>query len=164
MNKNKQALGYFTLAVAASDGHCNTGQQQEILRMRSKCFERLRDYQHAIADMTNVITSGTPVVGDLVARANLHLLNDNFKGASLDFVVAMDTQEVTAITLMSSYPGKDAVIKAFLKAATADLNCKKFSDGLTICTYGLRLDPNNVELRNLKRKCEFGVSNKCFIQ
>ena len=164
VNKNKQALGYFTLAVAASDGQCNTSQQQEILRMRSKCFERLREYQHAIADMTNVITSGTPIVGDLVARANLHLLNDNFKGASLDFVVAMDTQEVTAITLMSSYPGKDAVIKAFLKAATADLNCKKFSDGLTICTYGLRVDPNNVELRNLKRKCEFGVSNKCFIQ
>lgn len=159
LNTNKQALGYFTLAVAASDG-----QQLEILRKRSKCFERLRQYQHAIADMTTVITSGTPIVNDLVARANLHLLNDNFKGASLDFVVAMNTQEVTAMTLMSSYPGKDAVIKVFLKAATANLNCKKFSDGLTTCTFGLRFDPNNLELRNLKRKCEFGVSNKCFIQ
>lgn len=159
LNENKLALGFFTLAVAASGG-----QQQEILRMRSKCFERLLRYPHAIEDMTSVITSGTPIVGDLITRANLHLLNDNFKGASLDFVVAMDTQEVTAMTLMSSYPGKDAVIKVFLKAASADLNCKKFSDGLTICSYGLKLDPNNAELRNLKRKCEFGVSNKCFIQ
>ena len=159
LNQNVQALGFFTVAVAASD--C---QQQEILRMRSKCFERLRRYQPAIEDMTSVITSGTPVVGDLITRANLHLLNDNLKGASQDFVVAMDTQEVTAVTLMSSYPGKDAVVKAFLKAATADLNCKKFSDGLMICSHGLKLDPNNADLKNLKRKCEFGVSNKCFIQ
>lgn len=159
LNENDEALGFFTVAVAASNG-----QQQEVLRMRSKCFERLRRYQQAIEDMTSVITSGTPIVGDLITRANLHLLNDNFRGASLDFAVAMDTQEVTAMTLMSSYPGKVAVVKVFLKAATADLNCKKFSDGLAICTHGLKLDPNNAELRNLKRKCEFGVSNKCFIQ
>lgn len=159
LNENDEALGFFTVAVAASNG-----QQQEVLRMRSKCFERLRRYQQAIEDMTSVITSGTPIVGDLITRANLHLLNDNFRGASLDFVVAMDTQEVTAMTLMSSYPGKVAVVKVFLKAAAADLNCKKFSDGLAICTHGLKLDPNNAELRNLKRKCEFGVSNKCFIQ
>lgn len=76
----------------------------------------------------------------------------------------MDTQEVTAMTLISSYLGKEAVVKAFLKAAVADLNRKKFSDGLTVCTYGLKFDPNNVDLKTLKRKFDFGVSNKCFIQ
>ena len=159
-NQNKSALGFFTVAAAASDD----GRLQEILRMRSKCFERLRRFQEAIEDMTSVITSGVPIVGDLVARANLHLLNDNFYSACLDFIVAMDTQEVTAMTLISSYPGKEAVVKVFLKAAVADLNRKKFSDGLTVCTHGLKFDPNNVELKTLKRKFEFGVSNKCFIQ
>lgn len=161
LNENKEALGFLTLAVAASSGQ---QLQLEILRMRSKCCERLRRYQPAVEDMTSVIKSGTPVVGDLITRANLYLLNDNFKGASLDFVVAMDTQEVTALSLMSTYPGKEAVVRGFLKAATNDLNSKKFSSGLTICTYGLKLDPSNAELKNLKRKCEFGVSNKCFIQ
>ncbi|XP_015750723.1 PREDICTED: uncharacterized protein LOC107330634 [Acropora digitifera] len=159
LNENKQALAFFTLAVAAS-----SDQQQEVLRMRSKCFERLGRYQDAVDDMSAVITSGTPIVGDLITRANLHLLNDNVKGASLDFSVAMDTQEVTAVTLLSAYPGRDTVLKAFLRAAITDLNRKDFAGGLSICTSGLKLDPSNVELKNLKRKCEFGVSNKCFIQ
>lgn len=159
LNENKDALGFFTLAVAASNG-----KQLEILRMRSKCFERLGRYQDAVDDMSSVITFGTPVVGDLITRANFHLLNDNFKGASLDFSVAMDTQELTAVTLLSSYPGKEAAVRAFLKAVTTDLNRKDFESGVTICTYGLKLDPNNVELKTLKRKCELGVNNKCFIQ
>lgn len=160
LNQNSHALAFFTLAtVAASDGERN-----EILRMRCKCFERLLRFQEAIEDLTSVITSGVPVVGDLVARANLHLLNDNFNSACLDFVVAMDTQEVTAMTLISSYPGKEAAIKTFLKAAMADLNRRKFSNGLRVSTCGLKFDPNNVELRTLKRKFELGLSNKCFIQ
>ena len=160
LNQNSHALGYFSLAaVAASDG-----QRNEILRMRSKCFERLLRFQEAIEDLTSVITSGVPIVGDLVARANLHLLNDNFNSACLDFIVAMDTQEVTALTLISSYPGKEAAIKAFLKAAMTDLNRRKFSNGLRVSTYGLKFDPNNIELKTLKRKFELGVSNKCFIQ
>lgn len=160
LNQNSHALGYFTLAViAASDD-----QRKEILRMRSKCFERLLQFQEAIEDLTSVITSGVPIVGDLVARANLHLLNENFNSACLDFIVAMDTQEVTAMTLISSYPGKEAAIKAFLKAAMADLNRRKFSNGLRVSTYGLKLDPINAELKTLKRKFELGVSNKCFIQ
>lgn len=76
----------------------------------------------------------------------------------------MDTQELTAVTLLSSYPGKEAAVRAFLKAVTTDLNRKDFESGVTICTYGLKLDPNNVELKTLKRKCELGVNNKCFIQ
>lgn len=159
LNQNDHALGFFSLSVAASDG-----QRLEILRMRSKCFERLRRFQEAIEDMTSVISSGIPIVGDLVARGNLHLLNDNFNDACLDFVVAMDTQEVTAMTLISSYPGREAAIKVFIKAAISNLNHKKFSDGLTVCTYGLKFDPNNIELKTLKRKFELGVSNKCFIQ
>ena len=160
LNQNSHALGYFSLAaIAASDD-----QRKEILRMRSKCFERLLRFQEAVEDLTSVITSGVPIVGDLVARANLHLLNENFSSACVDFIVAMDTQEVTAMTLISSYPGKEAAIKAFLKAATADLNRRKFSSGLRVSTYGLRLDPINAELKTLKRKFELGVSNKCFIQ
>lgn len=77
-NQDNLALGFFTVAVAAA----SNDQLQEILRMRSKCFERLRRFQETIEDITSVIISGVPgVPGDLVAHANLRLLNDNFNSA-----------------------------------------------------------------------------------
>ena len=158
VNQNDNALGFFTVAAAAT---CD-GQLKEILRMRSKCYERLRRFPEAIEDLTSVIRSGAPVVGDLVARGNLHLLDENYNGACKDFLVAMETQEVTAMTLISSYPGREVAIKTFLKVASA--HHKKFADGLRVCLYGLKFDPNNTELKTLKRNFEFGLNNKCFIQ
>ena len=157
---NEQALGYFTLAVVATDG-----KALEILRMRSRCFERLGRFQQAIDDMTSVVTSGAALACDICARANLHLLNENEKEACLDFVVAMETDEIATVNFISSSClGKSGLIKVFVRVATADLNCKRFSDGLLISTSGLKIDHGNTELKNLKRKFEFGVTNKCFIQ
>lgn len=155
--EDRHALLLYSVAVVATEGH-----DADVLCMRAKCLERLQYFKRAIQDLSAVISLG-PRLGDVCARANLHLLDGNLKAACVDFISAMEMHEVGAINFISSCPGKEELCEVFRKAAANELRNKRYMEGLKICSYGLRIDPSNAPLRRLKFKLEFGV-NKCILQ
>ncbi|EDO42640.1 predicted protein [Nematostella vectensis] len=152
------ALSFFSVSVFAT-----SGQKGDYLRMRCKCLERLRMYDRAIDDLSTVMSMGAPMIGDLCARANLHILNESLVAACEDFMTSFDMNDHVTLNIMESCPGRDATVRAFTRAATLECEAKRYYEALNLCVYGLKVDPENVELKRLKMKLEMGVS-KCSIQ
>ena len=156
---DRRALLFHTVAVFASNG-----QNAQVLRARSQCLERLRCFDQAIGDLSMAIAIGPRQVEDLCARANLHLLNENTMGSCCDFIAAMEMDGAVAKSFISRCAvGKGVVLQHFLKAAEEQLRGRNFPAGLEICAHGLRIDPGNGELAQLKLQLEYSA-RKCTIQ
>ena len=158
ISQYEQALPFYHVAVAALEG-----KDQDSLRMRSRCFERLQRYGLAVDDMSAVISLGKPLIGDICARANLHILDDNLRCACQDFLSAFQMNETVALNFVSCRPGKEALVKIFTKAAIEAYDSKNYFEATKNCNCGLKLDPSNSEMKHMKMKIDFGLT-KCVIQ
>ena len=157
-NQYEKALSFYNVVVAATEG-----KDQDTLRMRSRCYERLQRFGRAVDDLSAVISIGRPLIGDICARANLHILDDNLRCACQDFVLAFEMNETVALNFISSRPGKEALVKIFNKASIEAYESRNYFEAVKSCNYGLKLDPNNYDMKRMKMKIDFGVA-KCSIQ
>ncbi|XP_077970731.1 uncharacterized protein LOC120328794 isoform X2 [Styela clava] len=86
-NENySKAIDYYGLSLYASGD-----KRAEKLRMRAKCFTKIREIRHAIEDITTVIKESSRNIkaGDYCTRAHIYLLDNKEREACLDYMKAL---------------------------------------------------------------------------
>ncbi|XP_042199734.1 tetratricopeptide repeat protein 34 [Callorhinchus milii] len=123
-NRQEKALRCHTLAVLASD-------RARYVRARATCLARLKQYERALGDLSQLIEQGRSPepVEDYCARGHVRLL-----------------------VLRTARPGRLSLSQRFHHAALSSFERGLFEDAWRLADSGMVVDEANVELRRLKAR------------
>ncbi|XP_036599166.1 tetratricopeptide repeat protein 34 [Trichosurus vulpecula] len=158
----EKALGYYTLAVLASNGN------PRHLRLRASCLFHLQDFSGALRDLDKVIQKHTAndlqmQVEDFCSRGRLFLGLSDEASAVEEFIRAFHLSPSLALRSVSAQPGTKALAKMFHLAGQHCLEEQRYEDSWKVVEYGLLLDENSSDLKKLRGRIKREVSWGCRI-
>ncbi|XP_074048506.1 tetratricopeptide repeat protein 34 [Macrotis lagotis] len=159
----EKALGYYTLAILASNGN------PRYLRLRASCLSHLQDFTRAIRDLDKVIQKHSASdlqtqVGDFCSRGRLFLGLSDEASAVEEFIRAFQLSPSLALHNVSAQPGPKPLAQMFHLAGQHCLEEQRYEDSWKVVEYGLLLDENSSDLKKLRRRIKKEVSSGCSIQ
>ncbi|XP_039251271.2 uncharacterized protein LOC120328794 isoform X3 [Styela clava] len=160
-NENySKAIDYYGLSLYASGD-----KRAEKLRMRAKCFTKIREIRHAIEDITTVIKESSRNIkaGDYCTRAHIYLLDNKEREACLDYMKALKIDRDEACLQIHSRPGRSALARVFYRQALDEYGHHHYQDSYDLCENGLLIEDNNIDLRKLRARSKREISS-CTIQ
>uniref|UniRef100_F7FGX3 Tetratricopeptide repeat domain 34 n=1 Tax=Monodelphis domestica TaxID=13616 RepID=F7FGX3_MONDO len=158
----EKALGYYTLAVLASNGN------PRYLRLRALCLSHLQDFSRALRDLDKVIQKHTASdlqtqVEDFCCRGRLLLGLSDEASAVEEFIRAFQLSPSLALRNVSAQPGPKALAQMFHLAGQHCLEEQRFEDSWKAVEYGLLLDENSSDLKKLRGRIKREASSGCSI-
>ncbi|XP_020831310.1 tetratricopeptide repeat protein 34 [Phascolarctos cinereus] len=158
----EKALGYYTLAVLASNGN------PSYLRMRASCLSHLQDFSQALRDLDKVIQKHTAndlqtQVEDFCSRGRLFLGLLDEASAVEEFIRAFQLSPSLALHSVSAQPGPKPLAQMFHLAGQHCLEEQRYEDSWKVVQYGLLLDENSSDLKKLRGRIKREVSWGCSI-
>ncbi|XP_054857753.1 tetratricopeptide repeat protein 34 [Eublepharis macularius] len=148
---HRKAVGYYSLAVSASDNN------PRYLRQRASCLAYLKDYRRALKDMDKVVqnhrtNSLKTKVEDFCSQGHMLLAISEDNEAVKQFIKALQMEQTLALTNIAAGPNRDVLSKAFLQTAQSCFDTSLFEEAWTATEYGLVIDPNSNDLKKLKTR------------
>ncbi|XP_060614734.2 tetratricopeptide repeat protein 34 [Anolis sagrei] len=148
---HEKAVGYYSLAVLASNGN------PRYLRQRAACLSYLKDYKKALQDMNHVVQNhGTNAprtrVKDCCFLGQMLLCISEEELAVKQYIRAFELEETLTLANISTAPDREMLSKAFLDTAASCFAMSHYEEAWKTAEYGLMVDPNNHELKKLKTR------------
>uniref|UniRef100_A0A8D0BRY6 Tetratricopeptide repeat domain 34 n=1 Tax=Salvator merianae TaxID=96440 RepID=A0A8D0BRY6_SALMN len=142
-----KALGYYSLAILASNGN------PQFLRQRARCLAHLKEYRKALEDMSRVVqnharSSLKTQVKDYCLQGQMLLCLSEEALAVQQYIKALELEKSLTLTHLPAHP--EAYAKAFLQTAQSCLAENNYEEAWKITGYGLLIHPNNNELKKLR--------------
>ncbi|XP_051844726.1 tetratricopeptide repeat protein 34 [Antechinus flavipes] len=158
----EKALGYYTLAVLASNGN------PRYLRLRASCLSHLQDFSRALKDLDKVIQKHTASdlqtqVEDFCSRGRLFLGLRDEASAVEEFIRAFQLSPSLALRSVSAQPGPKQLAQMFHVAGQHCLEEQRYEDSWKVIEYGLLLDENSSDLKKLRGRLKREISWGCSI-
>ncbi|XP_072833770.2 tetratricopeptide repeat protein 34 [Pogona vitticeps] len=157
-----KAMGYYSLAVLASNGN------PRCLCQRAACLSHLKEYRKALKDMDSVIqnhgTNGLRTqVEDYCFQGHVFLSLSEEESAVKQYSKAFQLDESLALGNIPTGPERDKLSKAFLQTAQSYWAGSHYKEAWKVTEYGLKVDPNNHDLKKLKARMKREASG-CKVQ
>ncbi|XP_074162587.1 tetratricopeptide repeat protein 34 [Sminthopsis crassicaudata] len=158
----EKALGYYTLAVLASNGN------PRYLRLRAACLSHLQDFSRALRDLDKVIQKHTASdlqtqVEDFCSRGQMFLGLRDEASAVEEFIRAFQLSPSLALRSVSAQPGPKHLAQMFHVAGQHCLEEQRYEDSWKVIEYGLLLDENSSDLKKLRGRLKREISWGCSI-
>ncbi|XP_031817428.1 tetratricopeptide repeat protein 34 [Sarcophilus harrisii] len=158
----EKALGYYTLAVLASNGN------PRYLRLRATCLSHLQDFSRALRDLDKVIQKHTASdlqtqVEDFCSRGRMFLGLRDEASAVEEFIRAFQLSPSLALRSVSAQPGPKQLAQMFHVAGQHCLEEQRYEDSWKVIEYGLLLDENSSDLKKLRGRLKREISWGCSI-
>lgn len=146
-----KAIGYYSLAVLASNGN------PRYLRQRASCLGHLKDYRRALKDMDKVVRSHganglRTKVEDFCSQGHMLLAASEEKEAVKQYIKALQLEQTLALTSIAAGPNREALSKAFLRTAQSCFETSLFEEAWAATKYGLVINPNSNDLKKLRTR------------
>ena len=155
--ENAAAIRWYNLALVIAGK-----KDLEVLRGRFECFLDDGMLEEALADLSTVIEA-KPSYSDYCIRAKLHDSLGKEKQAWNDYIRAIDLDEERTVNLLNEQSIAKHVLCLFCMAANGAFVRERYQEVLRLCDFGLKLDPNHKELKQLRYRTKC-VINRCTIQ
>ncbi|XP_061457907.1 tetratricopeptide repeat protein 34 [Rhineura floridana] len=157
-----KALGYYSLAILASNGN------PRYLRQRAVCLAHLKDYRKALKDIEKVIhnhgTNGLKTqIEDYCLQGEMLLSISEEEMAVKQYIRALQLGQSLALMTIPADRNRDTLSKAFLQMAQSSFAASHYEEAWKTVEYGLMVDPNNTELKKLKIRIKREASG-CRVQ
>ncbi|KFQ12438.1 Tetratricopeptide repeat protein 34, partial [Leptosomus discolor] len=156
-HRHEKALGYYTLAVLASQDN------PRYLRQRAVCLMHLKKYDTALKDMDKVIqkhgcNSLKTRVEDHCSKGHLLLSVAEEEAAVKQYIEALQLDESMALSSIMNGPGSEILTKTFHKIAQCHFEMQRYEEAWKITDYGLKID-KSTELKKLKTRLKRETSS-----
>lgn len=152
----QNALVLYNFLIALSNKNIDA------LRGRLECFDRLGETKNWLRDL-NETMSLQPTSDHACLRAQHYIKNGKDEHACDDYIKALELNEKNTINIVSKVTGVESVSQLFYRLALNSLEQKSIEEVSKYCDAGLKFNPNDKSLKQLKERISTNA-NKCVIQ
>ena len=132
------------------------------LRGRMECFDKIGETKNWLKDLNETMTL-QPTSDYACLRAQYYIAHGMELDACEDYITALTLNERNTINIVIKNSNTETVTKLFYNHALNALGLKNMEDVIKYCEAGLKFNPNDKRLRQLKERTNL-ESNKCTVQ